>query len=326
MRRILVTGANGFVGRHLVPALNRSLASGDHILGIGRGDGSLIAKEAEYRQLDLLDAEATRALIADYRPTDVLHLAAVASVQVANGSPAETWNVNFNGTFNLAQALARQVEGGRFYFVSSSEVYGRSFKIGTALGETAVPEPASAYGRSKLATEFMLNDVLGADIKLVVFRPFNHTGPGQDERFVVPSFAGQIARLELGGRDPFIEVGDLSAQRDFLDVRDVVEAYRQVVFSPVPPPHRALYNICSEKPRKIAEILETLRQYAKVQFEIRVMSERLRPSEIPIAWGDHSAITQMFGWRPQTDFSETLRLILDDARTIQAVRTARKLQ
>ena len=315
MKRVLVTGAGGFVGRHALRALAAKVAPRDRLAAIGRAPMTGIPAEVETREIDLLDTASLAAFLATFRPTHVLHLAAVSSVQQAAGSPAETWRVNLVGLLNLVEALAGEAPGATFLFVSSGEVYGRAFLTGSPLAEDVVPQPVSAYARTKLAGEMMLADLLpAAGIKLIVLRPFNHVGPGQNERFVLASFAGQIARIEAGQSPAVIEVGDLSAARDFLDVRDVVAVYAALIARSDAVGDRTLYNVSSGVSRRTGDILAEMRALARVPVDVQVSPGRLRRSEIPTASGDSSALTAAIGWRPAVPWAETLQAIMQDAR------------
>jgi len=314
--RILITGAGGFVGRHALAAFAGKLGAGDALAGIGRAMPAEQSDRVERRSIDLLDGPALTAFVAAFRPTHILHLAALSSVQQSAGSAGETWRSNVLGLLNLAEAVAQGAPGASVVFASSGEVYGRAFLSGEPVDEAARPQPANVYARTKLAGEDLLGDVLpAAGVKLIVLRPFNHIGPGQDERFVVPSFAGQVARIEAGLVPPVVEVGDLSARRDFLDVADVVAAYSAVIERSDELADRSVFNIASGIARPISDILATFRAKARLPFEIRVARDRLRPSEIPTASGDASALVAAVGWRPQVPWADSLGAILDDARS-----------
>lgn len=319
MKRILVTGAAGFVGRHALAALARASGPSDRIVGLGRGIPASLPDRVAYRQLDLLDEAALSAFVAEYRPTDVLHLAAMASVQQSDGAPGETWRVNLVGLLNLADCLVRSAPGANFLFVSSGEVYGRAFLAGVAVGEDVDPAPLGAYARSKWFGEEILRDVLPkAGIRLVILRPFNHVGPGQDERFVVPSFAGQIARIEAGLMPPVLEAGNLDAARDFLPIGDVVRAYVGLIACADRIASGSVFNISSGLPRTIASVLADLRVLARTPFEIRIAPDRMRPSEIPVAAGDAARLRAAIDWTPSEDWTAALAGILADARTSAA--------
>ncbi|SDN47984.1 GDP-4-dehydro-6-deoxy-D-mannose reductase [Methylobacterium phyllostachyos] len=311
MRRILVTGAAGFVGGHVLPLL---IAAGDRVAGIGRGPAPRLPEGVTYETIDLLDEAALRGFVARFRPTEILHLAGLASVADSTSGPGQTWRVNVNGLMNLVAAV-EAVPGCTFFDVSSGEVYGGAFLAGHALTEAAEPLPRNTYARSKWVGEQLLRDLLPRiGVKFVVLRPFNHIGPGQDERFVVASFAGQIARIEAGLVPPCLEVGNLSSYRDFLDVADVAQAYVDLIGRAETLADGSVFNISSGQPRTIASVLEDLRTRARVPFEIRVAPERVRPAEIPMAAGDAGLLRAMTGWRPRVAWDAALNRVLDDAR------------
>ncbi|KQP58228.1 epimerase [Methylobacterium sp. Leaf111] len=314
MKRILVTGAGGFVGKHAITALAVAADSSDRIVGIGRGKSLALPSGATFRSLDLLDQSALSDFISVYQPTDILHLAAIASVQQSAHAPGETWRVNLVGLLNLAEAVIRFAPDATLFFVSSGEVYGRAFLSRQALTEEAIPEPQGAYACSKWFGETLLGDVMKGG-RYLVLRPFNHIGPGQDERFVVPSFAGQIARIEAGLVPPVLEVGNLDAARDFLPVSDVVRAYASLIVQGSEIESGTVFNVASGQPRTIASVLEDMRRHARVPLEVRVAPHRMRPSEIPIAAGDASRLSAATGWAPREDWDRTLSDILAHART-----------
>lgn len=301
---LLLLGGTGFVGGYLAPALAAAYPGHRRVLLTRAGDEA-VPHGWEARTADLLNPGMIEDLVAEIRPEVVVHLAAVASVM----SDAETtWGVNFGGTFALASAVARHAPEGVFLFSSSGEVYGRSFKEGVATEET-VPRPQNPYASSKLAAEGMLRDVLPATKRLVVTRSFNHTGPGQDERFVLPTFAAQIARMEAGQTPPVMHVGNLSAERDFLHVADVVDAYVRLLTTPGLE-SRVLVNVASGHAYRIDGLLERLRSASRCAFEVEIDPARLRPSDIPRAVGDPSSLKRMIGWEPKRNIEEILLELL----------------
>ncbi len=229
------------------------------------------------------------------------------------GAEARTWAVNLGGTLNLALAVARHVPEAIVLFASSSEVYGRSFGP-VPIDEDATPEPVNSYARSKLMSEQVLTQVLPAAVRLVLARPFNHTGPGQREDFVMPSFAGQIARIEAGRQPPVLHVGNLDARRDFLDVRDVVAAYVALLGAAPRLPARFTCNIATGLAQPLREMLETLRRLARVPFTVEIDPARLRPSDIPCAAGNPDRLRHATGWTAAIPLEATLSAVLDDAR------------
>ncbi|KQN73001.1 NAD-dependent epimerase/dehydratase family protein [Sphingomonas sp. Leaf62] len=305
-RSILLTGAGGFVGQYLVPAL-RSRMSGDATLHFIARKGSAA--------VDLLDPVGVHDLIERVRPDLIIHLAAQSSVGQSAGKAADTWRVNVGGTINLAQAVATVSPACVFAFASSSEVYGAAFNHGTVT-ENTVPLPMSPYARSKRAAEEALSDILGEDNRLILFRPANHSGAGQDTRFVLPAFAQQIADIEAGTIPPVIRVGSLTAERDFLDVQDVVDAYLRVLAAPVTA-RRQVFNIASGKPVPIGCLLDILLTLSSHRVAVEQDPARMRESEVPKTLIESNAIRDRVAWAPQTTLEQTIADVLTHCRTQQ---------
>ena len=300
--RLLVTGGSGFVGRRLVARLG--LAPDAEVLSVrgpyGEGPGAAI---------DLCDAPAVRDLVTAFRPDTIVHLAAFSSVGAGAGQADRVWRSNFDATRALAEAARDLDQPVRLLFASTAEVYGRGFNDGPR-AEEAPLAPASAYARSKAACEYLLRDLAGEALQVVALRLFNHTGPGQDERFVVPGLAAQLARLGRGGAGE-ISVGNLEAQRDFTDVEDMIDAYLAVLAAPAASPGTgfAVYNVGSGRQRSIQSILDRL--IALHGAEVRVLRDpaRLRASDIPVAGGCFERFGQAYSWRPRRDFEATVGAI-----------------
>lgn len=307
-QRILLTGGTGFVGAHFAPALAGAFPDAGRLLL--RLPGETTGREgwppAEGR---VTDAAAMDRLVAGFRPDLVLHLAAQSSAGASLKAAEETWRVNFDGTLELASAVARHAPRATFFFVSSSETYGENFRAGPA--DEATPlAPANAYARSKAAAESMLPDVLRPDQRLIVVRPFNHTGPGQDTRFVLPAFAAQIADIEAGAR-PVLKTGNLEARREFLDVRDVCAAYVALLRAP---DARGTFNVASGETHRVGDVLEMLRARSRRAFTIENDPARMRPSDIPVAAGSAARLNALTGWRPAIPLAATLDALLDHWR------------
>ena len=164
--------------------------------------------------------------------------------------------------------------------------------------------PRSVYARSKAAAETIFEDVLPPESHLVTVRPLNHTGAGQDERFVLPSFAAQIARIEAGLVPPKLQVGNLGVERDFLDVRDVIDAYLLILAGAEALPRRAVLNVASGQPRRIGDLLDVMVGASTRWFELEIDPARVRPAEIPRMVGDASAVRRHFGWIPKHSVDE----------------------
>jgi GDP-4-dehydro-6-deoxy-D-mannose reductase len=187
--------------------------------------------------------------------------------------------------------------------VSTGEVYGSSFLNGPASEATPL-SPHGAYARSKAAAEAIFEDVLPIESRLVTVRPLNHTGAGQDERFVLPSFAAQIARIEAGLAPPKLQVGNLGVERDFLDVRDVIDAYLLILAGAEALPRRAVLNVASGQPRRIADFLDVMVSASTRPFDVEIDPARLRSTKIPRIAGDAAALRRHFGWIPKHSLDE----------------------
>ena len=318
-RRILITGGTGFVGGHLCPRLVEAFPGADRLLLTREGDAVVrdgFAREA----VDLTERANVEDVFARFRPDLVLHLAAQAAVTAASAARQETWRLNVEGTLHLAGAVARSAPTATVLFASSAEVYGLAFKDGPVSEET-VPHPMNPYARSKFAAEMALADVLPDEASLIVARAFNHTGPGQDTRFALPAFAAQIAAIEAAQMPPCLMVGNLEAQRDFLDVRDVCDAYVSLVRW-APPGCRETVNVASGQSHRMRDLLDDLCALSSARFDVVNDPARMRPSEIACSAGLHDKITRFTGWRPRTPISTTVRDVLDDARASIRKRAA----
>lgn len=298
-RTLLVTGSTGFVGRHVRAAVEA-----------GRfGAWRFVAAPAG---LDLRDLAAVDALVRDTAPDGVLHLAAQSFVPASFERPRETFEINLFGTMHLLQALQAHRFTGRMLFVSSADVFGRVPEELLPVDETRWPEPRSPYGVSKLAGELLCQQWHRTEgLDLVVARPFNHVGPGQDERFVLPALARQVVAIAKGLQPPVIEVGDIDTTRDFTDVRDVVDAYAALFERGVA---GRTYLVGSGRELRVRELLETMIELSGITAEIRQDPARLRPAEQRRMAADASLLTRDTGWIPRIPLQQTLTDILEDAR------------
>ena len=227
---------------------------------------------------------------------------------------SRSFAVNLGGTLNLARAILDLAPSCRLIHIGSAECYGASFRPSAALDESAALAPLNLYAASKAAADLTLG-ALAAErgLRVLRFRPFNHTGPGQGDDFVVPAFAGQIARIERCAQEPVIETGDLGAWRDFLDVRDVVRAYVLALEHFDTLPRGAVFNLASGTPRRISGILEALIAVSGREIAVRIDPARLRPVDVPYACGNAAAAAAL-GWSPEISFDATLGAVLDHAR------------
>lgn len=311
---VVITGGTGFVGRRVTAAF-ATLAPDREIHWLARDDnGGRIPVASgmgpRFHRIDLESAGAIDRLVADIGPAIVLHLAAQASPALAEKNGGETWRVNFLASMYLAESVARHAPEATFVFASSAEVYGTSFNDGPASEDTPA-RPMNVYARSKLAAELMLGDVLPSSARLVVLRPTNHTGPGQDTRFALPAFAEQIARAEAGRTTPVIRVGNLDSARDILDVEDVARAYALVMTRADSLPRRAVYNLGSGQARTMRSLLDMMKARARIAIAEEFDESRARASEIACSCVRSSHLASAIGWTPDIPIERTIETLLD---------------
>jgi GDP-4-dehydro-6-deoxy-D-mannose reductase len=307
----LVTGAAGFAGSHLVDHLLETEA---HVAAWGHGPvpaGAGGADRVSWASVDVTDAEAVAAALAETRPSAVFHCAGIADVHSTWSDSGTALRVNVMGTHNLLTALERAGLDAPVLITGSALVYQPS---ASALSEDAPIGPASPYGVSKLAQELV---GLSARGRVIVTRPFNHAGPRQAPAYVTSSFARQIVEVEAGLREPVLEVGNLDARRDITDVRDTVRAYRLLMEKGQ---GGRPYNVCRGEAFRVGDLLDALVGQSQRPIEIRQDPARLRPNDTPVVLGDPSRLKQDTGWAPQIPIEQTLRDLLDYWRQIVAGR------
>jgi GDP-4-dehydro-6-deoxy-D-mannose reductase len=308
--RILITGARGFVGPHLVASLRQKfkryieLCITSKIRGVDPILGSI-------DELDVTDAHAVNQCIARFRPSHVVHLAGLAAIRTAIANTSMAWQVHLFGTLNVANAILRQDPQCTLIFVGSGQVYGASARPGHALDETTLLAPTNVYEATKAAADLALGALASQGLRCIRLRPFNHTGPGQAEDFVVPSFALQIARIEAGQQPPIIRVGNLDVERDFLDVRDVTEAYALTLAKSTDLPSGTILNVASGVPRVIRDLLDYLVALSPTHITIQQDPERMRLSDTPRFLGDASRARKLLTWHPEHQLEKTLSTTLE---------------
>lgn len=317
-RSILVTGASGFVGPHLLPALARRWPSVLHAT-VCRHVSQVPGNAYQWHSLDIADAQQVTALVRSLRPDAVIHLAAQSHVPTSFQNPVHTWRVNLKGTLNLLESLRCYSPNTRLLYVSSSDIYGGAFGAGSPVTENAALQPLNPYAASKAAADLAAYQYAQSEnLPIIRARPFNHTGPGQDERFVLSSFANQIARIERGKQPPVIETGNLAAQRDFLDVQDVINAYISILAMPLEQYRGQAYNIAAGQSVAINELLQRLLSLAHDDITIRPDPARQRPTDIPRVAANTQAIQEATGWAPAISIDAMLQRLLDGCRRQQA--------
>jgi GDP-4-dehydro-6-deoxy-D-mannose reductase len=300
---VLVTGAAGFAGSHLIALL---AGRGARIVGWHRPGGSPPPPDAgvTWQAVDLLDRAAVRASVARLRPDEVYHCAGAAHVGRAWDRTEATLATNVRATHYLLDALSREQVPARVLIPSSAMVYAAAER---ALTEDDPLVPSTPYGVSKLAQE-LLGRRAGGDIRVGIARAFNHFGARQDPAFVASGFARRIADIERGRWAPEISVGNLDARRDLTDVRDTVRAYRLIVERGTP---GRPYNVCSGRAVAIRDLLDTLIARARVPVSVKIDPARYRPNDVPLLLGDPSRIQRELGWEAEIPLEQTIDDLLE---------------
>jgi GDP-4-dehydro-6-deoxy-D-mannose reductase len=311
--RILITGAAGFVAPYIADAL-RHLAPRDCEVVQTARKADRATLPGAY-DLDIENADAVRDCIQTVLPTHVIHLAAVSSPPTAGADPDLAWRVNVGGTLNIARAIVDHRPDCALLFAGSGQVYGETAKLDRAMTETDVLAPVSDYAVTKAAADLALGALATKGLRCVRFRPFNHTGVGQTEDFVLPSFAAQIARIEAGMSPPVIRVGNLDVERDFLDVRDVAEAYAHAVLRSAEIAPGTILNIASGQPQRIGALLDALLAASTVPIAVEQDEVRMRSGETPRFFGDASRARAVLDWAPRRSLDAVLIELLKAART-----------
>jgi GDP-4-dehydro-6-deoxy-D-mannose reductase len=307
--KLLVTGVAGFVGGHLVRHLEREHPSVE-VSGLVRPGtrAPQLPPGVSLVEADLEDAEAVVALLEEVRPDRIIHLAAQSSVHRSWVDPDGTLRANVHGLLHVLEAVRKRALSPRILVVGSAEEYGLVEPRNLPLREDAPLRPNSPYAVSKVAQGYLaLQYSLSHGMGIVRSRTFSHTGPGRGETFAESSFARQIAAIESGRQRPVIQVGNLEAVRDFADVRDVVRAYWALLERGDP---GEVYNVCTGRGVRVRELLHKLLDIAGIDVEIRLESERLRPSDVPALVGDPARLKAATGWEPTLSLDETLADLL----------------
>jgi GDP-4-dehydro-6-deoxy-D-mannose reductase len=302
--KVLITGAAGFVGRHLTAHLE---ACGDEVVGVDR----FPIEGSDLPGVDITDAAAVASLMETIRPEAIYHLAGWADVGGSWKAPVEAFRANAEGTLNV---LGAAVDAGvsRVLAVSSADVYGKVEPAELPLTEDSPLRPASPYAASKVAADYLgLQAWLGRALPVLRVRAFNHLGPGQTDKFVAPAIASRIARAERDGNDAPLPIGDLSARRDFTDVRDVVRAYRLLMEKGEA---GEVYNVCSGVDLAVQDLADQMLAQARIPLRFETDPELLRPVEVPVLRGSHDRLTDATGWEPEIPIAQTLTDLLEDWR------------
>lgn len=301
MKKVLITGIEGFVGNYLagyLSSLNYNIY----------GTYFAIPQKPNYKTYycDIRNYSEVLRVIKTIKPKVIFHLAAQSSVSQGEKNIKETFAINTLGTLNILEAVREVKIKPRIIYISSCEVYGRSNK---KLTENTPPNPVSFYALSKLCAEkICLYYVNQYDFDIVILRPFSHTGPGQAEYFIFPSVAKRIAEIEVGKRKPVLQVGNIKVKRDYLDVSDVIRAYYLAMKKGK---SGEIYNITSGKPYTIEKCIDFLLSLSQKKIKVKVVKSLIRANDIPILTGSAKKFSTLTGWKPEVSFFTTLADLLN---------------
>lgn len=311
MKKILITGISGFVGRYYVDYLLKCPGNIE-IHGISRSPPAGFAspgnlpegKTVVLHQADVTDTVRIQSIITGTRPDQILHLAAQSSVAESWNAPASSFMNNITGFMNILEAVRKSKGTPRILSVGSSEQYGRVSETDLPVSEDHIMNPSSPYAAARVAQEqlaMVYHNGYGLDICCT--RSFNHCGPGQADRFVASSIARQFADIRHGDQDPVIRIGNGSVVRDFLDVRDVVAAYALLLDKGI---SGDVYNICSGKGYAIRDIVSLIAEKRRQTVRIVEETRNMRPQDNPCIVGDNTKMRAAAGWQPVIPFEECL--------------------
>lgn len=299
MSRVLIFGAGGFVGSYLCKEF---LNNGYKVSGTDKGEGSALPSEVDFYKTDLMQSDEVEKLIGQIQPDIIVNLAAISSVGASWNMPQTTMAINVIGALNIMEAARKSEQKPRILFVGSSEEYVISEN---PLDENTQLNANNPYGISKVTQEQfakLYREQYG--LKIYCVRPFNHTGIGQRDSFVLPSFCKQVAEIEKSGRDGKIQVGNLKVKRDFSHVKDVVRAYRMIVESDN---CNQIYNVGSGNAYSLEDMLTYIIGLSNQHIEIEVDQNRIRPTDQPVICCDRSLIGKELGWEPQYNVYDALK-------------------
>ena len=314
MKKILITGITGFVGSHLLDLLARENTK-YKLYGIVRENSSLSKIEhsldaVELINCDLINSTAIFEAIKNVSPDYIYHLAGESSVGLSWNAPQSLLNNNIVASLNILEAL-RILDNTRtrVLLACSSEEYGHISDKETPITEAVPLHPVSPYAITKTTVDmFGYHYYKSYGMKIIRMRAFNHTGPRRDANYALSNFARQITEIKKGLKEKIIYVGNLSAIRDYSDVRDIVRGYKLAIEECT---SGEVYNICSSKGYRIKDLLDIMIQQSGCNVKIVQDKKRFRTVDLPIIIGDHSKLSRVISWSPQISIEETLQSILD---------------
>lgn len=299
MKRVLIFGIAGFVGGYLAQEFHHA---GYEVFGSDIQKTASVPNYVFFIEADLLNAASVENILKNSVPDYVVNLAAVSNVGISWSIPQKTINVNVNGTLNILEVARKMSKMPQILLVGSSEEYAVSEK---PISEEYEINANNPYGISKIMQERLAEIYMDKyRMKIYCVRSFNHTGIGQNDKFVLPSFCRQVAEIEKSGKAGVISVGNLSARRDFSDVRDIVRAYRMVLESGK---YHEVYNVGSGRAYKLSELLEYLISLSGQKIIVQVDKNKIRPVDNPYICCDNRKIKEELGWELEMDIFDTLK-------------------
>lgn len=308
-KRVLITGAGGFVGPYLIKELQKTKEN-EIFASIysSSSDISTLLPSSHIIEGDLTNQEYSEALLEKASPDIIYHLASLSQVSSSAEETTKVITTNTLITYNVLEATKRHKPSARLISVCSGNVYGKVKKNELPIKESNPLRPLNPYAVSKISQEYLsLEYHYAHKLDIVILRPFNHTGPGQLDSFVVPSFAKQFASILAGHTKPVIEVGNLDTARDFTDVRDMVRAY---VLAGDKGLSGEIYNIGSGTSYTIRQIVALFSKLANIKVSVHESKERLRTSDVPILTADSTKFRKQIGWQPTITFEQTIGDVL----------------
>jgi len=318
MKKILITGVTGFVGKYVAEALVDSPdveVHGTYFSEDGRTRLGDLERKLLLHKVDLTQKKEVESLITDILPDQIYNLAAQTSPSESMKDPEKTLSTNILSELYLFEALKeKKLENTRVLAIASAEVYGKVSSKDLPIDEMTQFRPISPYAVSKIGTDFLaLQYFLTHKLQIIRVRPFNHIGPGQQPKFVLPMFAKQIADIEKGLQEPVMKVGNLKARKDFSDVRDIVRAYTLLMEKGEA---GEVYNIGAGKSISIQEMLDILLSLSEKEIKVEVDQSLVRPVDVEDMYADISKIKTATGWTPSISIEETMKDTLDYFRKV----------
>jgi len=304
--KVLITGISGFVGRHLTKYL---LSRGDQVAGIDStaaefSNEILKNEDLDIYEGDLRDEEILSKALNEFEPDTLIHLAAQSSVKISFENPLETFSDNLIGTLILLETVSRLDIEVRTLIISSSEVYGQLEPSECPVSEDHPLRPINPYAVSKASVDLLAYQYYKAyDMPIYIARAFSHSGPGQKTVGVLSDWAFQVAKIDLGLAPPVLKVGNMNVKRDYIDVRDVVRAYIDIIEKGKP---GVPYNVCGGVGYSLSDLLEKYRALSRKEIEIQTDKSRMRPVDISILTGSNNRINADTGWKPEIPIDQTL--------------------